>query len=98
MTYTFQWTDKEGKGYRMDCTFSDESDAWHSAFLKCGWENRLTLGIVGDCKNRQIRDGIVKNWNDAMRDPKLYRFNTLYLSWNLRDRLESGYVKIVEVD
>lgn len=97
MDYLFQWTDKEGVGHRMRCMFSDEASAWHSAFKKCGWENRTTLGIVGDDKHRQIRDGIIKNWWDAMKDSNLYKFNTLYFSGNLRDKLESGFLKIVEV-
>lgn len=97
MNRLFEWSDKEGVCYRMSTLFTDEDAAWHSAFKKCGWDNRTSLGIVGNCKHRQIRDGIVKNWWDAMSDRGLYKFNTLYFAFNLSDRLLSGFVKIVEV-
>lgn len=95
MTYTFEWTDSNGNGKRKDCTTSDEGQAWAWALQNCGWENRTSLGLVGDCKARQIRNGIVKNWWQAMSDHSLYKFNTLYLAWNLNDRLRSGYIKLV---
>jgi hypothetical protein len=95
--YTFQWTDKKGVSHRKTMLFMNEDKAWYMAFKECGWENRTSLGLVGDSKARQIRNGIIKNWWDAMNDRNLYNFNTLYLSFNLQDQLKSGFVKVVGV-
>jgi len=96
-SFTFEWRNEEGVLHRKDCITSDESQAWYWAFKSCGWDNRTSLGIVGNNAALHIRDGIIKNWWQAMDDNNLHRFNTLYLSWNLTDRLASGFVKVVEV-
>lgn len=94
--YTFEWKDDKGNNCRMDCFTSDECQAWVWAFRKCGWNNRTSLGLIGNCSVRQIRDGVIKNWWEAMKDRNLYKFHTLYLSWNMTDKLRSGFMKISE--
>lgn len=91
-TFIFQWNDITGKAYRM-AYHGLEPNGWYKAFMKCGWDCRTTLGIIGDDKKRQIRNGMIKNWWDAMHDKKLYRFNTLYFSGNCSDLIKSGFVQ-----
>jgi hypothetical protein len=93
--FIFQWRDEKGIGRRVNVQTEDESKAWYEALNRCGWENRITLGIVGNDSKRQIRNGTIKNWWDAMSDPKLKRLNRLYLSGNIQDQLRSGFVKLV---
>jgi hypothetical protein len=95
-SYTFEWRNEEGNNCRMNCLTSDESQAWVWALRKCGWDQRTSLGIIGNNLGLGIRDGIIKNWWEAMYDNNLYNFNTLYLSWNLQDRLKSGFCKVVD--
>ena len=91
MNYTFEWRNNKHELHRMECLTSDECQAWVWALQKCGWSQRLSLGIIG----KAPEDWIQKNWYDAMNDHNLYKFNQLYLSWNINDRLRSGYVRLV---
>ena len=89
-TFTMAWQGEDGGEKRMMCHTLEEAKAWFWGFKNCGWEKRTSLKTI-DSKGYTI-----KNWWEAMSDKNLYNFNTLYLSFNLKDRLRSGFVHLVE--
>lgn len=90
MDRLFQWVDKEGISHRMWTSFSDRSDAWYSAFNKCGWDQRTSLMEV-----EERRGGCIMNWFQLSACKEVHRFYHLYLSFNDTDRKASGYVKTI---
>jgi hypothetical protein len=98
--YTFQWTDEKGQAYRKVISTLDYSYAWFKALQSCGLNNRTSLGLVGDDKNRQIKNGIIINWFEVTKqmhyDENLKKFK-LAMSWSLNDRLNSGFFKVISV-
>lgn len=100
MEYLFEWKDSNGNNKRMSVLTSDYAYAWHKALQECGWENRTSLGLVGDDPKNQIRNGIIVSWFQVMKDmyhdKRLKNFQ-LSLEWNLHDRLKSGFYKIVAI-
>lgn len=98
--YVFQWRNEHNNNCRFLIRTDDKSYAWHRALLQCGWEQRCTIGLVGNNPALGIRDGVVMNWWELMkemhRDKELKKFK-LSISFNLGDRLASGFYKITSV-
>lgn len=100
--WIFEYKNDKGYNCRYSIHTDDMSYAWFKALQQCGWEKRITLGLVGNDYSRQIKNGIIMNWfevnslGDSGKEPRLKNF-MLSLSWNLHDRLSSGFYKVVAI-
>lgn len=93
--YLFQWTDNDGISHRISIMSTDVEEAWFRAARECGHANLNSLGMVGDDRSRQIRNGIVVRFNDIC-----YKYKKLNLAvWgNQSDRKSTGWFTVFEFD
>ena len=76
--YEFEWVDENEVRKRLIVATEDKSFAWHKALQACGWDNRTSLGLIGDNLAMGIKNGPIVNWFDIMNtmhsDPELKNF------------------------